>query len=118
MSLLLAEDDKEMARINELERLAKLKREKLNKNATRQKILSGSFLLDMLEHNKLEGVQEYVANNLDNFLTLEDEKKLMKPMIENVKKRLAKQASGVASDKPDLFAMEHPQGNSLTSDNV
>jgi hypothetical protein len=109
MSLLLAEDDKEIARINELERLAKLKREKLNKNATRQKILLGSFLLDMVEHNKLAGVQEYVANNLDTFLTREDEKKLMKPMIENVKKKLGKQAAGIVSENSDLFGMENPQ---------
>ena len=45
MSLLIADDDKELARLNELERQLKLKKEKMDKNATRQKILLGAFLL-------------------------------------------------------------------------
>lgn len=109
MSLLLAEDDKEVARINELERLAKLKREKLNKNATRQKILLGSFLLDAVENNKLAGLQEYVATNLDTFLTREDEKKLMKPMIDNVKKKLGHKVESSIDGKPVQSVIKNPQ---------
>ena len=86
MSLLVADDDKELARLNELERQLKLKKEKISKNATRQKILLGAFLLDLLENNKVSGLRDYTVDNLENFVNRDDEKKLVKPVINNVKK--------------------------------
>ena len=86
MSLLIADDDKELARLNELERQLKLKKEKISKNATRQKILLGAFLLDLLENNKVSGLRDYTVDNLENFVNRDDEKKLVKPVINNVKK--------------------------------
>ena len=86
MSLLIANDDKELARLNELERQLKLKKEKISKNATRQKILLGAFLLDLLENNKVSGLRDYTVDNLENFVNRDDEKKLVKPVVNNVKK--------------------------------
>ena len=86
MSLLIADDDKELARLNELERQLKIKKEKISKNATRQKILLGAFLLDLLENNKVSGLRDYTVGNLENFVNRDDEKKLVKPVINNVKK--------------------------------
>ena len=86
MSLLIADDDKELARLNELERQLKLKKEKMDKNATRQKILLGAFLLDLLENNKVSGLRDYTVGNLENFVNRDDEKKLVKPVVNNVKK--------------------------------
>lgn len=86
MSLLIADDDKELARLNELERQLKLKKEKMDKNATRQKILLGAFLLDLLEHDKVSGLRDYTVANLESFVTRDGEKSLVKPVISNVKK--------------------------------
>lgn len=86
MSLLIADDDKELARLNELERQLKLKKEKMDKNATRQKILLGAFLLDLLENDKLPGLRDYTVANLESFVTRDGEKNLVKPVITNVKK--------------------------------
>ena len=86
MSLLIADDDKELARLNELERQLKLKKEKMDKNATRQKILLGAFLLDLLEHDKVLGLRDYTVANLESFVTRDGEKNLVKPVISNVKK--------------------------------
>ena len=86
MSLLIADDDKELARLNELERQLKLKKEKMDKNATRQKIVLGAFLLDLLENDKLPGLRDYTVANLESFLNRDGEKKLVEPVIANVKK--------------------------------
>lgn len=86
MSLLIANDDKELARLNELERQLKLKKEKMDKNATRQKILLGAFLLDLLENDKVTGLRDYTIANLENFVTRDGEKKLVEPIINNVKR--------------------------------
>jgi hypothetical protein len=86
MSLLIADNDKELARLNELERQLKIKKEKMDKNATRQKILLGAFLLDLLEHDKVLGLRDYTVANLENFVTRDGEKKLVEPIINNVKR--------------------------------
>lgn len=86
MSLLIANDDKELARLNELERQLKLKKEKMDKNATRQKILLGAFLLDLLEHDKVPGLRNYTIENLESFVNRDAEKKLVEPIINNVKR--------------------------------
>lgn len=64
-----------------------IKKVQAEKALTRQKILLGSFFfLDMLENNKLEGIREYTANNLDKHLTRNADKELLAPVIDNVKK--------------------------------
>ena len=98
MSLLIADDDKELARLNELERQLKLKKEKMDKNATRQKILLGAFLLDLLEHDKVPGLRNYTIENLESFVNRDAEKKLVEPVINNVKKLM-----GVKIEKQSLM---------------
>lgn len=98
MSLLIADDDKELARLNELERQLKIKKEKMDRNATRQKILLGAFLLDLLEHDKVLGLRDYTAANLESFVTRDGEKNLVKPVITNVKKLM-----GVKIEKQSLM---------------
>lgn len=98
MSLLVADDDKELARLNELERQLKIKKEKMDRNATRQKILLGAFLLDLLEHDKVLGLRDYTAANLESFVTRDGEKNLVKPVISNVKKLM-----GVKIEKQSLM---------------
>lgn len=93
MSLLIADDDKELARLNELERQLKLKKEKMDKNATRQKILLGAFLLDLLENDKLPGLRDYTVANLESFVNRDGEKNLVKPVITNVKKLINTKAN-------------------------
>ena len=58
----------------------------LDKKHTRQKILLGAFLIDLLENNKVNGLCEYTANNLDNFLDRKGYKELMSEIIDNLKK--------------------------------
>lgn len=98
MSLLVADDDKELARLNELERQLKIKKEKMDRNATRQKILLGAFLLDLLEHDKVLGLRDYTVANLESFVTRDGEKNLVKPVITNVKKLM-----GVKIEKQSLM---------------
>jgi hypothetical protein len=98
MSLLIADDDKELARLNELERQLKIKKEKMDRNATRQKILLGAFLLDLLEHDKVLGLRDYTVANLESFVTRDGEKNLVKPVITNVKKLM-----GVKIEKQSLM---------------
>lgn len=43
--------------------------QKLCKKLTRQKILLGAFLVDALEKDSVDGLKEYTADNLLNFLT-------------------------------------------------
>ena len=83
MSLLVNTKQQQIA---ELERQIQLKKVQAEKALTRQKILLGSFFLDMLENNKLEGIREYTANNLDKHLTRNADKELLAPVIDNVKK--------------------------------
>ena len=66
MSLLVDESSKEQQRINELQRQLNAKLEKQGKDETRQKILLGAFLLDLLEHDKVAGLRGYTVDNLDN----------------------------------------------------
>ena len=93
MSLLIADDDKELARLNELERQLKIKKEKMDRNATRQKILLGAFLLDLLEHDKVPGLRNYTIENLESFVNRDGEKNLVKPVITNVKKLINTKAN-------------------------
>lgn len=105
MSLLIADDDKELARLNELERQLKIKKEKMDRNATRQKILLGAFLLDLLEHDKVLGLRDYTVANLESFVNRDGEKNLVKPVINNVKKLINNKASNsnIVDNKSNNF---------------
>lgn len=122
MSLLIADDDKELARLNELERQLKLKKEKMDKNATRQKILLGAFLLDLLENDKLPGLRDYTVANLESFVTRDGEKNLVKPVINNVKKLMNNKSSNsnTVGDKSndDSKILENSQDEKNSSNNL
>ena len=49
-------------------------------------ILLGAFLLDLLEHDKVPGLRNYTIGNLESFVNRDGEKKLVEPVINNVKK--------------------------------
>lgn len=116
MSLLIADDDKELARLNELERQLKLKKEKMDKNATRQKILLGAFLLDLLENDKLPGLRNYTIENLEDFVNRDGEKNLVKPVIKNVKKLMALKVETQSLMPNSLSAM--PQSDDVANQNI
>ena len=87
MSLLGGNDLKEQQKINELELKINREKQKLDKKLTRQKILLGAFLVDTLEKDSLDGLREYTANHLLDFLTRKGDKDLMSEVIYNLKKR-------------------------------
>lgn len=84
MDLLDSVDLKEKQKINELERKIKLEKTRLDKKLTRQKILLGSFLIDAIEKNQVVGLKEYVAENLPNYLTRDNDKKLLASLIDKL----------------------------------
>lgn len=88
MSLLGGNDLKEQQKINELERKIKLEKTRLDKKLTRQKILLGAFMIDLLEGNKVNGLAEYTAANLNDFVTRENDKKLMRTIISSLQTHL------------------------------
>ena len=106
MSLLIADDDKELARLNELERQLKIKKEKIDRNATRQKILLGAFLLDLLEHDKVLGLRDYTVANLESFVSRDGEKNLVKPVVNNVRKLM-----GVKAEIQSTVSSIYPKAN-------
>ena len=122
MSLLIADDDKELARLNELERQLKIKKEKIDRNATRQKILLGAFLLDLLEHDKVLGLRDYTVANLESFVNRDGEKNLVKPVINNVKKLMNNKSSNsnTVGDKfnNDSKILENSQDEKNYSNNL
>lgn len=81
MSLLGGNDLKEQQKINNLELKINREKQKLDKKLTRQKILLGAFLVDTLEKDSVNGLKEYTANNLLDFLTRETDKDLMRNMV-------------------------------------
>ena len=81
MSLLSGSDLKEQQKINELELKINREKQKLDKKLTRQKILLGAFLVETLEHDKVEGLKEYVAKELPKYLMRKGDKELMEDLI-------------------------------------
>ena len=61
MSLLTNDDLKEQQRINDLEQKIKREKAKLDKKMTRRKILLGSFMIELLEKNKVEDLAQYLS---------------------------------------------------------
>jgi|TARA_R110002020_G_scaffold475266_2_gene709321 hypothetical protein len=84
MSLLGGNDLKEKQKINELELKINREKQKLDKKLTRQKILLGAFMVKLLETDQVDGLAQYTANNLDNFLTRQSDKELMSKLIDNL----------------------------------
>lgn len=81
MSLLGGNDLKEQQKINELELKINREKQKLDKKLTRQKILLGAFLVHVLENDAVDGLREYTADNLLDFLNRQGDKDLMKDFI-------------------------------------
>ena len=88
MSLLGGNNLKEQQKINELELKINREKQKLDKKLTRQKILLGAFLIELLEKNRVVGLSQYTAKNLDNFLTRQGDKELMSDLIDNLNRSL------------------------------
>ena len=84
MSILKIDDLKEQQSINEFERKIKLEKTRLDKKLTRQKILLGSFFIAALEKNDLEGLRDYAAKELPDFLNRPTDRKLLKGLVENL----------------------------------
>ena len=84
MGLLGGNDLKEQQKINELELKINREKQKLDKKLTRQKILLGAFMVKLLETDQVDGLAQYTANNLDNFLTRQSDKELMSKLIDNL----------------------------------
>ena len=84
MSLLGGDDLKEQQKINELQLKINREKQKLDKKLTRQKILLGTFLVDALENDAVEGLKEYTANNLLDFLNRQGDKDLMVDLVKGL----------------------------------
>lgn len=84
MSLLNKNELKEQQHINDLKLKINREKQKLGKKLTRQKILLGSFMIDLLENNKVEGLGQYTVDHLEDFLTREGDKELMDNIIKSV----------------------------------
>ena len=84
MSLLGGNDLKEQQKINDLELKINRERQKLDKKLTRQKILLGAFLVDVLENDSVNGLKEYTANNLLGFLNRQTDKDLMADLVKGL----------------------------------
>lgn len=88
MGLLNSNELKEQQRINELQQKINREKQKLDKKLTRQKILIGAFMIELLENNKVEGLAQYTADNLEEFLTRDGDRELMKEIIYSLKKQV------------------------------
>lgn len=84
MSLLGSNDLKEQQKINDLELKINREKQKLDKKLTRKKILLGAFFVDALEKNTVNGLREYTANNLLDFLTRQTDKDLMTDLVKGL----------------------------------
>lgn len=84
MSILSGNNLKEQQKINDLELKINREKQKLDKKLTRQKILLGAFLIDVLEKNEVHGLKEYTAKTLPKYLTRDTDKELLKGLIENL----------------------------------
>ena len=81
-----ANDLKERQRLEELQRQAKVQKVKLDNKLSRQKIIMGSFLGQVLAINGDEEkmIQDYFAIHFPDFLTRESDKYLFKSMVESL----------------------------------
>lgn len=84
MNLLNNDELKEQQRIRDLELSITKQKNKLDKKLTRQKILLGAFLIDVLGKNEVQGLKEYTAKTLPEYLTRETDRELLKGLVENL----------------------------------
>lgn len=84
MDFLSNDDLKEQQIINDLQLKMNRQKEKVSKKVTRQKILLGAFLIDMLKNNEVNGLRDYTAKNLPLYLTKDIDKKLLEGLVENL----------------------------------
>ena len=84
MNLLGGNDLKEQQKINELELKINREKQKVDKKLTRQKILLGAFLVDALEKDSVQGLKDYIAKTLPEYLTRQTDRELLKGLIENL----------------------------------
>ena len=59
-------------------------KQKLDKKLTQQKILLGAFLVDALEKDSVDGLREYTADNLLDFLSRQTDKDLMADLVKGL----------------------------------
>lgn len=90
MSLMNGNKLKEQQRINDLQQKINREKQKLDKKLTRQKILLGAFMIELLEKEEVEGLGKYTAENLDTFLNRQGDKELMKELINGLKNQVGK----------------------------
>ena len=84
MSLLCGNDLKEQQKINDLELKINREKQKLDKKLTRQKILLGAFMVDVLEKDLVDGLREYTADQLLGFLTRQTDRDLMADLVKEL----------------------------------
>ena len=104
MSLLGGNDLKEKQKINDLELKINREKQKLDKKLTRQKILLGAFLVDTLEKDVIDGLKEYTADNLLNFLSRQTDKELMTNLVKELGSTVKNKAKGYIAS-PNIHAL-------------
>ena len=102
MSLLGGNDLKEKQKINDLELKISREKQKLDKKLTRQKILLGAFLVDALEKDVVDGLREYTADNLLDFLTRQVDKDLMADLVNELNSKAEVRLNDIQSDNVSL----------------
>lgn len=100
MGLLGSSDLKEQQKINELELKINREKQKLDKKLTRQKILLGAFLVDILDKDSVDGLRKYTADNLLSFLTRQADKELMADLVKGLRDRVDIEAN----DETNLYS--------------
>lgn len=110
MSLLVDENSKEQQRINELQRQLEAKLAKQGKDETRQKILLGAFLLELLEQDKVVGLRDYTVGHLNDFLKREGDKALLLPVVNNVRKLMGQKVGSPVAEKSVKAVVDNSQG--------
>lgn len=118
MSLLVDANSKEQQAINELQRKLNAKLERQGKDETRQKILLGAFLLDLLEQDKVSGLRQYTVDNLDKFLSRDGDKTLLLPVVNNVRKLLGQKVVIPSSDKTAQVVSSNSQEVTHANDRI
>jgi len=86
MSILGNDELKEQQKLKSLELAINREKAKVDKKLTRQKILLGAFMAELLETDKVPGLSQYTAKNLEDFLTRQGDKDLMSELINNLDK--------------------------------
>lgn len=97
-----SKDMKEQARIAELQQQIQREKNKLDKKLTRQKILLGAFLIETLKENQVQGLGDYVAKKLPEYLTRATDRELLKSLVEQL-------GGTMEEEKPGSQQYQEPQ---------